>query len=82
MDLEDSSGMVSGKVKMMVEVGLYMVGYGFGGFLRRISGKGSYSGWTFPWWKVGLFFCPMVRYRRNFRKSKDVGRSWSVHGQI
>jgi hypothetical protein len=42
-----SSGTVSGKVKMIVEVGDCMVRYGFIGFLRRNSGKGSYFRWTF-----------------------------------
>jgi hypothetical protein len=56
MDQKDFSGMVSGKVKDDGRSWNVYARYGFIGFLRRNSGKGSYSGWTFLRWKVGLFF--------------------------
>jgi hypothetical protein len=34
----------------------------------------SYSHWTFHWWIIDLFFCPIVWYRRNLRKSKEVDK--------
>jgi hypothetical protein len=39
--------MISGKVKMMVEVGMFFGYYDPQESSRTVYGKGSYSGWTF-----------------------------------
>jgi hypothetical protein len=47
------------KSKISIQVGMIILDMDLDDSSGRISGKGSYSSWTFLRWIIGLFFCPI-----------------------